>query len=384
MNLLIKYFKTANPVLLTILVISIAFGIIIFNSVKIQEYDNQVKLSEDSLNKNNPGSTLIYLKSIIEELQTPKIFIGNTPLIADIFINETYKSGNFNHIPKYSYITADKQVHKYSQGSILRIKMFFPQKLSNIEVEISNSNDVYSGTAFKIDEQDNPYFWYAFIGLNCTIEPGIYKFTGKGFYLSGDAIQMTGEIEIIKKDFPSEKIYFDKKLTTLLTEPDPKQTEERRYLRSLINLINPESIYEKDKFILPLTGYPRSTTFGDRCTYIYSDGSDYLSVHRGIDFAAPAGTLIVSMGKGKVILAGNRILTGFTVVIEHLPGVYSIYYHMSELLVKEGDIVKAGDPIGKVGSTGLSTGPHLHLALYVSGQYVDPEYFVLNKPLMIE
>jgi len=80
-------------------------------------------------------------------------------------------------------------------------------------------------------------------------------------------------------------------------------------------------------------------------------------------------------------MAEDRILTGLTIIIEHLPGVFSLYYHLDRLDVVPGDAVVAGDAIGTVGSTGLSTGPHLHWELRVAGAAVDPSPY-LERPLV--
>ena len=75
---------------------------------------------------------------------------------------------------------------------------------------------------------------------------------------------------------------------------------------------------------------------------------------------------------GKVVLAQNRILTGNSIVLEHFPGIYSLYYHMDSLNVEEGDRVAAGANLGTLGATGLVTGPHLHWELRVNTIPVDP------------
>jgi murein DD-endopeptidase MepM/ murein hydrolase activator NlpD len=72
-------------------------------------------------------------------------------------------------------------------------------------------------------------------------------------------------------------------------------------------------------------------------------------------------------------MAKERILTGFSIVIEHLPGVYSLYYHLDKLDVKVGQMVSAGDKIGDSGFTGLATGPHLHWEIRVAGNAVEPK-----------
>jgi murein DD-endopeptidase MepM/ murein hydrolase activator NlpD len=99
------------------------------------------------------------------------------------------------------------------------------------------------------------------------------------------------------------------------------------------------------------------------------------SPHRGIDIAAPAGTSVHSVGDGKVVLAMNGFLTGNTVLVSHGFGFFSAYFHLSKIMVNPGDIVSSKTLIGKVGSTGRSSGPHLHLGLYFEKTPLDPAMF---------
>jgi murein DD-endopeptidase MepM/ murein hydrolase activator NlpD len=85
---------------------------------------------------------------------------------------------------------------------------------------------------------------------------------------------------------------------------------------------------------------------------------------------------VFAAGAGRVALAENRISTGWSVVIEHLPGLYSLYYHMDSLAVKAGQMVKQGEEIGKSGATGLATGPHLHWEMRLNGSPVNPDMFL--------
>lgn len=99
-------------------------------------------------------------------------------------------------------------------------------------------------------------------------------------------------------------------------------------------------------------------------------------MHNGIDYGVPEGTEVSSCAQGKVVMAENRISTGLSIVIEHLPGLYSVYYHLSSLNVKEGQIVKQGELIGLSGKTGLATGPHLHWEVRLNALPVSPEFFL--------
>jgi murein DD-endopeptidase MepM/ murein hydrolase activator NlpD len=82
-----------------------------------------------------------------------------------------------------------------------------------------------------------------------------------------------------------------------------------------------------------------------------------------------------------VVLARYRIVTGNSVILEHLPGVYSIYYHLDSIAVSEGTLAAAGTVLGSSGATGLATGPHLHWEIRVSGENADPDAFTA-RPLL--
>ncbi len=102
--------------------------------------------------------------------------------------------------------------------------------------------------------------------------------------------------------------------------------------------------------------------------------------HRGIDLAAPRGTPVLAAGPGIVEFAGQAPLTGNTVILAHPGSIQTLYAHMDELLVAEGMVVSQGAVVGLVGSTGRSTGPHLHLQVNVAGRSVNPEDVLGRSP----
>ena len=105
------------------------------------------------------------------------------------------------------------------------------------------------------------------------------------------------------------------------------------------------------------------------------------SIHNGIDLAAPIGTPVLAGGDGMVVFAGPRIITGNSVIVAHMPGMYGLYYHLDSISVEKGDMVKQGDTLGRLGSTGLATGPHLHWEIRVAGVPVKPE-LLMEKPVI--
>ena len=98
--------------------------------------------------------------------------------------------------------------------------------------------------------------------------------------------------------------------------------------------------------------------------------------HKGVDLAAPYGEPVYSAGNGRVISAGYSPGYGWFVRIRHKGGYSTLYAHMSRILVRKGETVRIGQRIGKVGSTGTSTGNHLHFELQKNGRLLDPvEWF---------
>lgn len=129
---------------------------------------------------------------------------------------------------------------------------------------------------------------------------------------------------------------------------------------------------EKD-FLWPANGRV-SSQFGSRIDPITNERTEH---HNGLDIAAKKGSKIIAAKDGTVIYADSMGTAGKAVIIKH-EGVETRYYHMNRILVTKGDDVKAGDVIGEVGSTGASTGPHLHFEIRIGGKPVDPLPFFIG------
>ena len=125
-------------------------------------------------------------------------------------------------------------------------------------------------------------------------------------------------------------------------------------------------------WLIPCTYTRFSSPFGYRIHPVYGDWR----FHSGVDLAAPSGTPIIATRSGRVTVADYSWSGGYYVTINHLDGYESKYLHMTHYIVSPGDYVNAGQMIGYVGSTGTSTGPHLHFSIYYNGTAVNPANYI--------
>ncbi|MCK5251184.1 MAG: peptidoglycan DD-metalloendopeptidase family protein [Spirochaetaceae bacterium] len=220
----------------------------------------------------------------------------------------------------------------------------------------------------------------ALLGIPSTVTPGRYTLVmnadqGRAEWRLERSITVTDVV------FPEQVIFLSDKMNNLYTDESERKKSEARKLWAILTAFNKTAIHHTESLIEPLAEGVPTAGFGDRRRYHIPDGSETSSVHFGLDLWAELGTPVKASGRGRIVLATERYLTGNTVIIEHLPGVYSLYYHMDSINVREGEMVNQGDRIGTVGETGFATGEHLHWELRVGATPVNPEPF-LDAPLL--
>ena len=229
--------------------------------------------------------------------------------------------------------------------------------------------------------------WCALMGIPSDLAGGTYTLSCRMDEAEGTVL-LQKRLGISPREYPAEVLVLNTELTDIRTKEDPEKTAQAQKLWSLLASFETESRFSPGKFVPPMDEYRVTTDFGCRRIYRYNDGSEASSVHNGWDWAGPTGTPIKAVGKGRIVMAEERIVTGNTVMLELLPGVFMLYYHMDELRCAPGDMVEPGQVIGTLGMTGLATGPHLHWELRISRVAVDPLPFLdanlIDKSLYME
>ncbi len=208
--------------------------------------------------------------------------------------------------------------------------------------------------------------WYGFAGVDYDTKPGNYDLAFNGVATNGQKISFAQSVLIAKGFYRTSTISVPKKYV----DPDPADVArilaERDLKNDLLNKVTTSQLW-MGSFVAP-AGIGTSSEFGSQRTY----NGKRQSVHQGLDYRAATGTPIHAINGGKVIIARELYFEGNCVVIDHGQGLLSLYFHLSQFKVKEGDTITKGQLLALSGGTGRVTGPHLHLAVRWQGSYVNP------------
>jgi murein DD-endopeptidase MepM/ murein hydrolase activator NlpD len=209
-------------------------------------------------------------------------------------------------------------------------------------------------------------------GIHALLAPGAYPLKLEAKLEDGSTQTFEQNVLIVSGNYPDDPL--------LVVEPDtidPTVTKpEEAQLVSIAAAATTQRFWNGG-FISPASNYPGvngyTSRYGNRRTYLgQGPNVEIHGFHTGLDFGGGTGLPITAPADGKVVFAGPLVVRGNATIIDHGWGVYSGFWHQSEIDVKVGDMVKQGQVIGLVGGTGRVTGPHLHWEVWVNGIQVDP------------
>jgi murein DD-endopeptidase MepM/ murein hydrolase activator NlpD len=248
---------------------------------------------------------------------------------------------------------------KLCQGELLKLSL-------SSTVTISGAKAFFKGREYIFVPNEGHTSFFTLIGIGLDAEPGNYDLTVTVSLPGGRQRNFNTKIAISEGAFRLRRINVDRKFISPSPEDEERIVKEIALTKDIYGKSEPRWL-GRGNFILPVKG-TLAKNFGDR--RIFNDNRR--SRHRGIDIRSPAGEIVRAVNSGKIVMARDLYFAGQTVIIDHGIGLFSMYCHLSALSVKEGTVVKRGDEIGNVGSTGRATGPHLHWGIRLSDTYVNP------------
>ncbi|HEX7286883.1 MAG TPA: M23 family metallopeptidase [Candidatus Angelobacter sp.] len=252
-------------------------------------------------------------------------------------------------------------------GSPVLFRVTAPQRLRTLQATwMEHQISFREGKACKC--------WYAIAGIDLGVKPGKYPLELNGTTGTGGKIQSSRTVTITPGHYPKTSI----SLPPQFVEP-PKETLQR---------IEQEQEVKKERFAetsaeaLWQGGFeaPTATAVSGVFGSARVVNGTQRNQHKGLDFHAATGTPVHATNGGKVLLARSLYYEGNCVAIDHGQGLITIYMHLSEFKVKEGDQVNKGQLIALSGGTGRANGPHLHFAVRWQGAYLDPSKLLKLAP----
>ena len=275
-------------------------------------------------------------------------------------LDALFRSGSFSDmINKAEYISNVTEYDRNKLDEYVDTK----KKIDAKEEELSSEHEVLTTSNLKLNEQKADVE-----KLQTDKQRELESYNAKINAAELDIAGMNADIAGIKKAIQAEENNIAAMEAKIKAEEEAarKKAEAsgQTYVKKSIGDIS---------FTWPCPSSSRITSkFGDR----ESPTEGASTNHKGVDIGAASGSAVVAAASGTVVIATYSASAGNYVMLSHGGGVYTVYMHMSSIAVSQGAEVSAGQKIGAVGSTGYSTGPHLHFGIRINGSYVNPMSYV--------
>lgn len=217
-----------------------------------------------------------------------------------------------------------------------------------------------------------PTGYIGLLGIDMQDDPGTYELAVE-VKQGEQAKQLSFNVLVAKEKFAVEHLKLPKEKVDLDEKSVARWKAEQEQVKQALAENSRLKLWHSN-FVEPVNG-KRTGIFGS----VRIMNGQTRNPHNGEDIGAPMGTNVAASNDGVVRLTVDHVFSGRGVFIDHGLGFYTMYFHLSEVLVKDGDLVKVGQIIGKVGATGRATGPHLHWGVKLNGARVNP-YSLLDLP----
>lgn len=209
--------------------------------------------------------------------------------------------------------------------------------------------------------------WMTVLGADLDAPPGAHDVRIALTYEDGRKAIRSRTVEIAPLSFPTTELTVEPRYVELSPEDQARANRESRETAGIYATLTPQA-YWTEPFQVPIPGATGGRNFGHRRVF----NGQARAPHSGADLSAATGTPIEASNRGRVVLAKDLFFSGNAVFLDHGLGVYTVYLHLSQIMVEPGEMVERGQPVGLAGATGRVTGPHLHWGVRVLDARVDP------------
>jgi len=252
-------------------------------------------------------------------------------------------------------------------GSPVLFRVTAPKQLTAL-----TGNFLGQDLSFRLSQ--SCHCWYALAGVGLATKPGRYTLRVEGTGPGEKKPTMSYAVAIAAAHYPSSRIKIPPAFVEPPKEAEPLIAAADAAKKQAFAKLDPDPLWS-GRFEPPAEA-ETSGVFG---TSRIVNGKQQ-SQHKGLDFRVSTGTPVHATNAGTVILARPLYFEGNCVMLDHGQGLLTIYMHLSEFKVKEGEKVAAGQLIALSGGTGRSTAPHLHFAVRWRGEYLDPRTLLDLRP----
>jgi murein DD-endopeptidase MepM/ murein hydrolase activator NlpD len=269
-----------------------------------------------------------------------------------------------------SILAAQGVEGRYSgkQGQVLVVKV-------PLEDESATVQGAFLGRSIRFfpdPRLDEPKGFVGLLGIDLQDEPGTHDLLVE-LKQGEQSRTLNYSVSVVKEKFHIEHLTLPKDKVDLDEKAVARWKAEQDQIKTGLAVDSQARLWQPG-FVEPVSGR-RTGIFGS----VRIMNGQPRNPHNGEDISAPLGTPVAATNDGVVRLTVDHFFSGKGIFIDHGLGFYSMYFHLSEVLVKDGDVVKAGQLVGKVGATGRATGPHLHWGVKLNGARVNP-YALLDLP----
>jgi len=259
-------------------------------------------------------------------------------------------------------VTVEAQPARLLNGAPVLFKVHSAGKLESL-------SGTWLGHQLTFSYDASTKTWFALAGVSFATKPGKYTLEATGARAAGAGpLKLTRTFTVYAAHYP--KTYVHLEVEKKFTEPNPEQQQQIadavKVKQDYLSRETPNRQWDGN-FTAPADA-PTSDVFGSQ--RIFNGVAQ--REHQGLDYRVPTGTPVAAMNSGTVLLARFLYFEGNCVVLDHGQGLLTLYFHLSEFKVKEGDTVKRGEVVGLSGGTGRATGPHLHVQVRWQAVSLDP------------